>query len=140
VAVAIRQAVVADTAGILAVWHASDATPSLTDTEANVRAAILHPSTYLLVAEDNGSLVGTLIATFDGWRGNMYRLAVRPDYRRRGIARALVAEGEALIRAAGARRITALLEHDHAWATAFWEAAGYVNDARIARYIRNIPD
>jgi ribosomal protein S18 acetylase RimI-like enzyme len=40
----------------------------------------------LLVAERDGEIVGTLIAAWDGWRGNMYRLAVREDCRRQGIA------------------------------------------------------
>ncbi|HEX5371017.1 MAG TPA: GNAT family N-acetyltransferase [Dehalococcoidia bacterium] len=39
--------------------------------------------------EAEGAVVGTFIVTFDGWRGNMYRLAVLPSLHRRGIARRL---------------------------------------------------
>jgi hypothetical protein len=45
---------------------------------------------------------------------------------------------EAWLRARGARRVTALVERDHAWATAFWAAVGYGEDARMARYVRNL--
>ena len=91
-----------------------------------------------LVAEDAGRLVGTLIAGWDGWRGNMYRLAVLPAYRRQGVATALVGEAERRLRALGARRITALVISDHDWATGFWRAAGYELDERMARFVKGV--
>jgi ribosomal protein S18 acetylase RimI-like enzyme len=39
----------------------------------------------LLIAECDGEVVGALIAGWDGWRGNLYRLAVRQGHRREGI-------------------------------------------------------
>ena len=91
-----------------------------------------------LVAEDAGRLVGTLIAGWDGWRGNMYRLAVLPAYRRQGVATALVGEAERRLRALGARRITALVIGDHDWATDFWRAAGYEMDERMTRFVKGV--
>jgi len=66
------------------------------------------------------------------------RLAVHPNYRRRGIARALVAEVERSLLRQGAKRITALVEKDHPWATGFWQAVGYGLDSRIVRHVRNL--
>jgi ribosomal protein S18 acetylase RimI-like enzyme len=45
-----------------------------------------------LIREPAAVLVGSVIGGWDGWRGNIYRLAVTPEYRRKGIARRLVAE------------------------------------------------
>ena len=90
------------------------------------------------MAEAEGQIVGSIIGTFDGWRGNIYRLAVHPDHRRQGIARALVAEVEKRLAQQGAKRITALVEKDHPWATAFGEAVGYQVDERIVRRVRNL--
>src|SRR4051794_23836521 len=62
--------------------------------------------------------------------------SVHPDCRRRGVARALVAEVEKWLARQGAKRITALVEKDHPWATGFWQAVGYGVDQRIARHVR----
>jgi ribosomal protein S18 acetylase RimI-like enzyme len=123
---------------VLDLWRKADATPGVTDTADNLRRVIDQSPAIVLVAEVAGQLVGSIIGTFDGWRGNIYRLAVHPNYRRRGIARALVAEVERLLLRQGAKRITALVEKDHPWATGFWQAAGYGLDSRIVRHVRNL--
>jgi ribosomal protein S18 acetylase RimI-like enzyme len=123
---------------VLELWRQAEATPSVTDTAEDLRRAIAVSQANVLVAEIGGQIVGSIIGTFDGWRGNIYRLAVQPVYRRRGIARALVAEVEKRLARQGARRITALVEKGHPWATGFWEAVGYRADERMARHVRNL--
>ena len=95
-------------------------------------------SEALLVAERDGEIVATLIAAWDGWRGNMYRLAVAPELRRAGVARKIVEAGEARLRSLGCPRVTALVWGEDDPALGFWEAAGYSHDPRIARFVRNL--
>lgn len=92
----------------------------------------------LLVAVLNDEVIGALIAAWDGWRGNMYRLAVREKHRRKGIGVALVRAGEDYLGSRGACRITALVAFDDAAAGAFWESAGYPRDREIGRRVRNL--
>jgi ribosomal protein S18 acetylase RimI-like enzyme len=92
----------------------------------------------LLVAVANGAILAAMIAAWDGWRGNMYRLAVRGEHRRRGIALTLVQAGEEHLRRQGARRITALVGYEDEVAAAFWESAGYPQDREIGRRVRNL--
>jgi len=92
----------------------------------------------LLVAEREGEIVGALIAGWDGWRGNMYRLAVRAGHRREGIGLALTRAGEEYLRSCGSRRVTALVAFEDDVAGAFWEAAGYPQDHDIGRRVRNL--
>ena len=134
----IRDATNGDVAAVLAIWRASEARPSLTDNEAVIESLISSNPGSLFVADVKGKIVGAVIAGFDGWRGNIYRLAVDPDYRRRGLARAMVAEAEDRLRARGAKRLTALVESDHPWATGFWDGAGYERDPIMLRYFKHI--
>src|SRR2546430_9986278 len=45
-----------------------------------------------LVAESGGRVVGSVVGGWDNWRGHVYRLAVHPAFRRRGLGRELAAE------------------------------------------------
>jgi ribosomal protein S18 acetylase RimI-like enzyme len=134
----IRACRLEDIEGVLELWRQADATPGVTDTPDDLRRAVADSHAHVLVAEVGGLVIGSIIGTFDGWRGNIYRLAVHPDHRRQKIARALVAEVEAKLTRQGAKRITALVEKDHPWAMNFWEAVGYRMDERIVRRVRNL--
>jgi ribosomal protein S18 acetylase RimI-like enzyme len=134
----IREARLEDVPAVLEFWRQAEATPSVTDTPEDLCRAIATNSARVLVAESSGCLVGSIIGTFDGWRGNIYRMAVHPNSRRRGIARALVAEIERWLMGFGAKRVTALVERDHDRATNFWTAVGYGVDKRIARHVRTL--
>src|SRR5437660_12846655 len=134
----IRACRLEDIGAVLELWREADATPGVTDTANDLRRAIAESPAHVLVAEVGGRVIGSIIGTFDGWRGNIYRLAVHPDFRRQGVARALVVEVEKRLTRQGAKRITALVEKDHAWAMTFWEAVGYRVDERIVRRVRNL--
>ncbi len=122
---------------LLDLWHHADASPSPTDTPEQVTEVIRDPAAVVLVAVDGDLLVGSIIGAWDGWRANIYRLAVLRSYRRRGIARALVAAVEEQLAARGARRISALVEHDHPWAVGFWDSI-YEPDPRMLRYVKKL--
>jgi ribosomal protein S18 acetylase RimI-like enzyme len=126
---------------VLGLWREAETTPSITDTREEVLKLLAEPAAVLLVAEADGRLVGTVIGGWDGWRGNIYRLAVAPGYRRRGLARLLVAEADRSLHRMGARRITALVEGDHPWATDFWDSlatSGYRYDEGMRRYVKTL--
>lgn len=138
---AIRQARPEEATQVLALWQEAHATPSPTDTRDAVVKLLGEAAAVLLVAEADSRLVGTVIGGWDGWRGSIYRLAVLPAYRRQGIARELVGEAERRLHGMGARRISALVESDHPWATGFWDslgASGYRHDERMRRYVKTL--
>ena len=116
-------------------WNDSGASMGPTDEVTQLCQAIGSPATVLLLATADEAIVGTLLGAFDGWRGNVYRLVVHPDWRRQGIARQLVRGVEHVFAEWGVRRITVLIESDRPWAMSCWTALGYPRDDHIVRHV-----
>lgn len=134
----IRDAQIEDAEAILAFWSEAGATPSHSDNVDAIRHVISDDAASVLLAVSGERIIGSVIEGFDGWRGSIYRLAVHPEFRRKGIARALVAEAEKRLAARGVKRIGALVEFDHGDAVGFWKASGYKPDERLKRYCRDV--
>jgi ribosomal protein S18 acetylase RimI-like enzyme len=123
---------------VLALWREGGSVPGVSDDPASLEPLLETSADALLVAQVEGRVAGTVIAGWDGWRGSLYRLAVRPPARRRGIALRLVAEAERRLAAKGARRLSAIVLAEHDPAVALWLSAGYHHDTRVGRYVRTL--
>jgi ribosomal protein S18 acetylase RimI-like enzyme len=137
--VSIREAGTGDIDAVLAVWaEARSAAARTADDPEALEALLERDPGALLVAEADGAVVGVLIAGWDGWRGNVYRLAVLPSHRRQAIARTLVEAGHERLRALGARRVTALVGGEEGAAHGLWRAVGYKRDEFVHRFVRDL--
>ncbi len=134
----LRRCVEADIGLVLELWRIAGSTPSVTDTSENLRTTIDSGASSVIVAVSGDTVAGSIIAAFDGWRGNVYRPAVHPDYQRRGIARRLLSEAEDWLRGQGAKRVGAVVEKDHPWATGFWDSTEFVLEPLDLRYVRTL--
>jgi ribosomal protein S18 acetylase RimI-like enzyme len=132
----IRSATTGDAETVLRLWREADAVVSTTDDLDALGVLLDRDPESLLIADVDGACVGTLIVGWDGWRANLYRLAVLPTWRRRGIGRALVEAAEARLRARGARRAAAVVVTDHEHAGAFWRSMHYELDERLGRFAK----
>jgi ribosomal protein S18 acetylase RimI-like enzyme len=123
---------------ILEFWQRATEVASSTDDIEGLQALWQHDPDALIVATDDGRVIGTLIASWDGWRAGFYRLAVDPSYRRNGLGRSLVTAGEDRLRRLGARRLSLFAVAAHPAASAFWPALGYQLDTEDVRFVRNL--
>ena len=133
----LRSAVVADIDSVLELWQAAaenDGRP--TDTRQAVLALIRRDRDALILAENNGELIGTVIAGWDGWRYHLYRLAVRPDWRLRGVATALLTAAENRLLALGATRMDAMVLVGNEHGQRLWKARGYQEQDDWRRWIK----
>ena len=131
----IRAASADDVAAVLQLWREA-AQPTSTDTEAAVSALVAHDPGALMVAEGSGRIVGTVIAGFDGWRCHLYRLAVAPDRRRRGIGTALLDAAHRRFESFGGRRADAMVLERNETGQRTWIAAGYQREDHWRRWVK----
>jgi len=137
VAVRLRPAVSADVPGVLALGRDA-AAPTTTDTATALRALIEHEPGALIVADEVGEIVGTVVAGWDGWRGSVYRLAVAPPRRRQGLGARLLRAAEDRLAACGARRVHAVVVGTDDRAVAFWEATDWTHERGQRRYTKSV--
>ena len=86
----------------------------------------------LLVGEVEGTLVGAMIAGFDGVRGWIYHLAIAPEYRRRGFATQLVRAAEDGLRRPGCPKVNLQVRAVNHEVVAFYRSIGYEIEERVS--------
>jgi ribosomal protein S18 acetylase RimI-like enzyme len=75
--------------------------------------------------EEEGQLIGVVIATHDGRKGWINRLAIDPDHQRQGHARRLIAAAEKVLKTQDMHVIGVLVEKNNAASLTLFEQAGY---------------
>ena len=132
----LRAATSADAPSVLALWREAGAEPTHTDNLESVSRLLKRDPASLIVAEVNSSIVGSVIAAWDGWRGSIYRLAVAPSHRRRGLGLQLVRAAEERLRGVGASRLQAIAVESDFHAAAFWRASGWEEQTERLRFVQ----
>ncbi|MDL5200193.1 GNAT family N-acetyltransferase [Streptomyces sp. ALI-76-A] len=132
----IRAAAPDDLDAVLAFWKVAAEGTSISDDRAGVERLVARDPGALILAEIDGELAGTVIAGFDGWRCHLYRLAVRPDRRRRGVGAALLTAAEERFLRLGGRRADAMVLTRNETAQHAWRAAGYAPEEQWRRWVK----
>lgn len=134
-----RPATTADVDELLEFWTRAaenDARPA--DRPHLVEQLVARDPEALLVATADDRIVGTVVSGWDGWRAHLYRLAVDPAHRGRGIARQLLARAEERLRALGAQRIDAMVLDGNELGAGLWRASGYTPQAEWSRWVKPV--
>jgi GNAT superfamily N-acetyltransferase len=110
---------------ILSVWRSVELWPHTGEDKRLIAGALTRNRDYALGWRVEGKLVATTIGAFDGFRGWIYRVAVRPEHRRQGLAAGLVQAVEEKLWQAGARQINLMVHIPNLGARALYEKLGY---------------
>lgn len=84
------------------------------------------------VAAEGETIVGTIMAGYDGHRGWLYSVAVDNTFRRRGIGSQLVRHAESALAKLGCPKINLQVRAGNASVTAFYESLGFQAEERIS--------
>ncbi len=134
--IAIRELRIEDYDALIALWNAAGLShrPHGRDRRDHIAREIAGPCSIFLVATDNGRIVGSVLGTHDGRKGWINRLAVHPDYQRRGIAAQLVSAVEQRLEAVGIDIVAALIEDWNTVSQTVFDKIGYYRHEDIHYY------
>lgn len=136
----IRPFHVDDTDAVVELWRAAGLTRPWNDPHRDIARKLTVQPELFLVGERERRVVASAMAGYDGHRGWVNYLAVDPAHRGRGHARALMAEIERLLTAAGCPKVNLQVRADNEAALGFYAALGYSVDAAVSLGKRLEPD
>ena len=99
---------------------------SLDDSEEGIKRFLLRNPNTNFVAVIDKKIAGVIMAGNDGRRGYIYHLAVQNEYRRRGIASALVKECLMALRTEEINKVALVVFSDNTSGNNFWQKLGFI--------------
>lgn len=106
------------------------------DRKEEIEKQIKQPNVIFIVAEYEGEVVGTVLATHDGRKGWINRLAVDKKFRRQGLGRLLVQAAESALENQGLEMFAALIEEDNLPSIELFRKMGYEYHPEIKYFTR----
>ncbi|MCU0562709.1 MAG: GNAT family acetyltransferase [Desulfobacterales bacterium] len=117
-----------DMEAVIALWKRCDLVRAWNDPHKDIQRKLLVRPDLFLVGRVDDHIVASVMAGYEGHRGWLNYLAVDPAHQRRGHARAIVAEAERLLRAAGCPKINLQVRDSNHRAIEFYRKLGYSVD------------
>jgi len=121
----IRPFRIEDTDAVLALWQEAGLSRWDTRPRTSIQKKLAHSPGSFLVGEMESRVVATAMVGYDGLRGWLYRLAVAPEYQRRGIGRSMVEKAESWLREQGCLKAKLQIEERAADSVEFYRKLGY---------------
>ncbi len=104
-----------------------------------VRKLSVNPKTFLVGTIKN-EIVATCMVGYEGHRGVINYLAVKPELQKQGLGRELMNYAEALLIEKGCPKINLLIRTTNTQVISFYESLGYKADQVVSMGKRLIPD
>jgi ribosomal protein S18 acetylase RimI-like enzyme len=124
----IRRFTPADEEAVVSLWRRCDLVRPWNDPHKDIRRKLGVRPDLFLVGEVDGRVVATVMAGFEGHRGWMNYLAVDLPFRRKGLARGMVAAAEALLRESGCPKVNLQIRTSNQDVIEFYRRLGYTLD------------
>lgn len=136
----IREYSIEDYDSLIKLWNLSELPykPKGRDKKENITKEIKQKRSIFLLLELEGELIGSILATHDGRKGWINRLAILPEYRKSGFATKLIKEAEKKLINAGIGIIACLIEDWNTSSMKFFKKSGYKSHIDIIYFTKRI--
>jgi ribosomal protein S18 acetylase RimI-like enzyme len=132
-----------DTDAVVALWESCGLVRPWNDPRRDIARKLTVQPELFLVAEPEADDIGVVaagMAGFDGHRGWVNYLAVRPDLQGSGLGRTLMAEFERLLTDLGCPKLNLQVRAGNEQVLGFYASLGYTDDRTVSLGKRLIPD
>jgi len=99
----------------------------------------IQPELFFIAVQDN-EVIGTAMSGYDGHRGWVYFVAVKLEYRRKGIGTALMKRAEESLIKLDCPKINLQIRMDNMDVVKFYESIGYKTEERVSMGKRLMED
>ena len=113
---------------IINLWFKCGLVKSWNNPKQEIQRKLDEDPSLLLVGEIEGKVVCSCMAGYDGHRGWIYYLAVKPDYQKHGIALKVLGEAEKKLLEKGCPKIDLMVRKSNKNVISFYYKAGYKDD------------
>lgn len=110
------------------------------DSREGITGQMRDPMSIFFVAEVAGGVVATALCTQDGRKGWINRLAVLPEFRRRGIGGMMVEEAEHRFAALGLEVFCCLIMADNPVSQGMFSRKGYLHQDEVLYFSKRTRD
>ena len=132
----IRPMIIDDYNEVYELWMAIQgfAIRSIDDSRDGVEAFLKRNPTTSVVAIENGKIVGAILCGHDGRRGCFYHVCVHPDYRLRGIGKAMVVFCMNALKDEKINKVSLIAFTQNDIGNAFWKGIGWTKREDLNYY------
>jgi ribosomal protein S18 acetylase RimI-like enzyme len=137
----VRPARDGEEAALAALWEVSGLTRPWNDAAEDIAFARGGPASDVLVAEQAGRIVASVMVGHDGHRGAVYYVAADPAMRGHGLGRLVMEAAEAWLKARGVWKVNLMVRRGNEAVTGFYAALGYGEDEVVvlSKRLRETP-
>jgi ribosomal protein S18 acetylase RimI-like enzyme len=121
-----------DVRHVVELWKRCGLTRPWNDPVSDIAFARRSATSDVLIWEEDGSIIASVMVGHDGHRGVMYYLGVDPAHQKKGIGREVVRGAEEWLADHGVWKVNLLLRNDNSDARGFYEKLGYAKSPVIS--------
>ncbi len=116
----------------MSLWSICELTRPWNDPNRDIDRKLARDAENLLVLDDDGRLIGSVMVGYEGHRGWVNYLAVHPDRRRQGLGRLLMDAAERRLRDLGCPKVNLQVRASNEAAKDFYRRIGYSVDEAVS--------